>query len=100
MRTFFWFLAIIVVTVLAAAVLAYPVYVGLHPHFPEWWFDMPSVTHTGIHPAIDCPIPGSESRPNPGTTNGLSQCPRPQSTPSKRCYTTTPPCNCTRPQRK
>ena len=39
MRTFFWFLAIIVVTVLAAAVLAYPVYVGLHPHFPQWWFD-------------------------------------------------------------
>ncbi len=39
MRAFLWFLAIIVVTVLAAAVLAYPLYSALHPHFPEWWFD-------------------------------------------------------------
>ncbi len=39
MRSFLWFLSIIIATVLVAAVLAYPLYVLLHPHFPGWWFD-------------------------------------------------------------
>jgi len=38
-RAFLWFLAIIAGTLLAAALLAYPLYVALHPHFPGWWFD-------------------------------------------------------------
>jgi membrane protease YdiL (CAAX protease family) len=39
MRAFLWFLAIIGATLLAAALLAYPLYAALHPHFPGWWFD-------------------------------------------------------------
>ena len=39
MRSFLWFVSVIVVTVLVAAVLAYPLYLALHPHFPQWRFD-------------------------------------------------------------
>ena len=39
MRAFLSFLAVIGATLLVAAPLAYPLYVALHPHFPDWWFD-------------------------------------------------------------
>ena len=39
MRSFFWFTLAITVSVLLAAVLAYPLYVVIHPLKPEWWFD-------------------------------------------------------------
>ena len=39
MRAFAWFLAAIAGSLLAAALLAYPAYLLLHPHFPSWWFE-------------------------------------------------------------
>ena len=39
MRAFSWFLAIIVATLLVAALLAYPLFVAVHPSFPSWSFD-------------------------------------------------------------
>ncbi len=39
MRAFLWFLAIIGATLVVAALLAYPLFVALHPHFPAWSFD-------------------------------------------------------------
>jgi len=39
MRALFWFTLAIAMSVLAAAVLAYPLYVVIHPLKPEWWFD-------------------------------------------------------------
>jgi membrane protease YdiL (CAAX protease family) len=39
MRAFLWFLAIIVATLLIAALLSYPLFVALHGSFPAWPFD-------------------------------------------------------------
>jgi membrane protease YdiL (CAAX protease family) len=39
MRAFWWFLAVIVATLLVAAALAYPLFVAVHPSFPAWPFD-------------------------------------------------------------
>ncbi len=39
MRTFGWFMMAIVGALLAAALLAYPLYLLIHPLEPAWWFD-------------------------------------------------------------
>ena len=39
MRTFGWFMTAIVGALLAAALLAYPLYLLIHPLEPAWWFD-------------------------------------------------------------
>jgi membrane protease YdiL (CAAX protease family) len=38
-RAFLSFLGVIAATLVVAAVLAYPLYLALHPSFPAWWFD-------------------------------------------------------------
>jgi len=39
MRAFLWFVATIAGTLLVAALLAYPLYLLVHPLMPAWWFD-------------------------------------------------------------
>jgi membrane protease YdiL (CAAX protease family) len=39
MRAYLWFLGTISLTLVLAAIVTYPVYALLHPHFPTLWFD-------------------------------------------------------------